>query len=193
MVFLGGCCANCRNLRKRAKYAPPPKAQASWRLFTLRSCHVCKSVAKMVRKQVKMSLVLHHILTFFHADFGKEFPSPILWRGPFLKLPLSKLCTVPFALQNRALFEGEKGAKRCPEKGRNRGGQQRGQKGKKDAWKQVRLGSRQSCHLKFPKPGKIKSNSKVTKGEFQGLPQSNPKVTPKVTFLPRKKSLFSHF
>ena len=47
-----------------------------------------------------------------------------------LKLPLSKLYTVPLALQNRALFEGEKRAKRCPEKGRKRGGQQSGQKGK---------------------------------------------------------------
>ena len=32
-------------------------------------------------------------------------------------LPLSKLCAVPFALQNRALFEGEKRAKMCREKG----------------------------------------------------------------------------
>ena len=45
----------------------------------------------------------------------------------------SKLCAVPFPIQNRALFEGEKMAKMCREKGRKRGGQQRGQKGKKDA------------------------------------------------------------
>ena len=53
-------------------------------------------------------------------------------------LPLSKLCAVPFALalQNRALFEGEKRAKMCrefSEKGRKRGGQLRGQKEQKDA------------------------------------------------------------
>ena len=59
---------------------------------------------------------------FFYADFGKEFPSRTLWRGP-----------LPFALQNRALFEAEKRAKRCREKGRKRGGQQRERKGKKDA------------------------------------------------------------
>ena len=47
------------------------------------------------------------------------------------ELPLSKLCSVPFSLQNRALFEGEKRAKRCQEKGRKRGGQQRGAKRKK--------------------------------------------------------------
>ena len=43
----------------------------------------------------------------------------------------SKLCSVPFSLQNRALFEGEQSAKRCREKGRKRGGQQRGQKKKR--------------------------------------------------------------
>ena len=57
-----------------------------------------------------------------------------------LKLPLSKICGVPSRLQNRALFEGGNRAKRCPEKERKRGGQQRGQKGKKDAWKQVSWG-----------------------------------------------------
>ena len=49
------------------------------------------------------------------------------------ELPLSMLCTVPLALQNRALFEGKKMAKMCQEKGRKRGGQQKRQKGKKDA------------------------------------------------------------
>ena len=38
---------------------------------------------------------------------------------------------MPFALQNKALFKGEKRAKRCSEKGRKRGGQQRGQKEKR--------------------------------------------------------------
>ena len=39
-----------------------------------------------------------------------------------LKLPLSKVCGVPFALQRRALFEGKKRVKRHREKGRTRGG-----------------------------------------------------------------------
>ena len=47
------------------------------------------------------------------------------------ELPLSKLCSVPFSLQNKTHFEGEKRAKRCREKGRKRGGQQRGRKGKR--------------------------------------------------------------
>ena len=47
------------------------------------------------------------------------------------ELPLSKLCAVPLALHNRALFEGEKMAKMCREKGRRRGCQQRGQKEKR--------------------------------------------------------------
>ena len=59
----------------------------------------------------------------FHTDFEKEFPSRISWRS-ILNLPLSKLYAVPFALQNRALFEGEKRAKTCRDKGRKRGGQQ---------------------------------------------------------------------
>ena len=42
-----------------------------------------------------------------------------------LKLPLSKLCDVPLALQNRPLFEGERRAKRCLQKGK------KGQKGKR--------------------------------------------------------------
>ena len=76
--------------------------------------------------------------TFFHADFGKEIPSRTLWRGRSWNCPSPKLCAVPFALQNRALFEGEQRVKRSREKGGKRGGQQRGRKGKKDAWKQVR-------------------------------------------------------
>ena len=48
-----------------------------------------------------------------------------------LKLPLSKLCAVPFAPRSRALFWGEKRAKSRQEKGRKRGGQQRGQKEKR--------------------------------------------------------------
>ena len=62
---------------------------------------------------------------------GISFPNFVERSTP--DLPLSKLCAVPFALQNRALFEGENRAKMCREKGRKRGGQQRGQKGKKDA------------------------------------------------------------
>ena len=62
---------------------------------------------------------------------GISFPNFV--ERSILKLPLSNLRAVPFALQKRALFEGEKKAKRHQEKGRKRGGQQRGQKGKKDA------------------------------------------------------------
>ena len=60
---------------------------------------------------------------------GISFPNFVERSIP--KLPLPKLCVVPFALQNRALVEGENRAKRCPEKEKKRGGQQKGQKGKK--------------------------------------------------------------
>ena len=52
---------------------------------------------------------------------GLSFPNFV--ERSILKLPLSKLCAAPFALQNRAFFEGEKGAERCRDKGRKRGGQ----------------------------------------------------------------------
>ena len=65
-------------------------------------------------------------LTLFQADFGKEFPSWTLFvERSILSLLLSKLCAVRFALQNRALFEGEKMAKRYREKGRKRGCEKR--------------------------------------------------------------------
>ena len=60
---------------------------------------------------------------------GISFPNFVERSIP--ELPLSKLCAVPFTLQNRALFEGEQRAKRCREKERKRGGQPRGQTGKR--------------------------------------------------------------
>ena len=38
----------------------------------------------------------------------------------------------------------------------------------------------------MPKPQRIKSNSKVTKRDFWGLPQSNPKSNPESNFLTLK-------
>ena len=47
------------------------------------------------------------------------------------ELPLSKLCIVPFALQNRALFERGGGrAKMCREKERKRVGEKRAKRKK---------------------------------------------------------------
>ena len=50
--------------------------------------------------------------------------------------PLQAVCC-SLCSTEQSTFEVERGAKRCPEKGRNRGSQQRAQEGKKDAWKQV--------------------------------------------------------
>ena len=69
----------------------------------------------------------------FSRRFQEGISFPNFVERSILELPLSKLCSVPFALQNRALFKGEKGAKRCREKGGKRGGKQKGQKGKTDA------------------------------------------------------------
>ena len=70
-----------------------------------------------------------HFLRRFRE--GISFPNFVERSIP--DVSISKLCAVPFALQNRALFELEKGRKCAEKKGRKRGGQQRGQKGKKDA------------------------------------------------------------
>ena len=53
------------------------------------------------------------------------------------ELPLSKLCAVPFALQNRALFRGGEKGEIVPREGEEEGWPGEGQKGKKDAREQV--------------------------------------------------------
>ena len=58
----------------------------------------------------------------FLCRFREGISFPNFVERSILKLPLSKLCAVPFALKNRALFEVEKRAKRCREKGRKGGG-----------------------------------------------------------------------
>ena len=53
----------------------------------------------------------------FLRRFREGITFPNFVERSTLKLPLSKLCAGPFALQNRAPFEAEKRAKRCREKG----------------------------------------------------------------------------
>ena len=77
-------------------------------------------------------------LTCFHADFGREFSFLNIVERSILKLPLSELCAITLALQNRALFEGERRAKRCGEKGR--GLPAKGAKGKKGKKGRVKTG-----------------------------------------------------
>ena len=69
----------------------------------------------------------------FSRRFREGISFPNFVERSILELPLSKLFAVPFALQNGALFKGEKRAKSVPRKRGQRGGQQRGQKGQKDA------------------------------------------------------------
>ena len=61
----------------------------------------------------------------FSKRFREGISFPNFVERSILKLPLSKLCTVPFALQNRAPLDGEKKLKRCREKERKKGDQQR--------------------------------------------------------------------
>ena len=64
----------------------------------------------------------------FSRRFREGISFPNFVERSILKVPLSKLCAVPLALQNRALFEGRKRVDKCREQGRERGGQQKGQK-----------------------------------------------------------------
>ena len=96
----------------------------------IRVCHFCcGSLGKRHLPTKK-----HNTQTdLFSRRFWEGISFPSFVQRSIPELRLSKLCTVPFALQNRALFEGRRWRK-CAEE---RGGQQTGQKGKKDACKQV--------------------------------------------------------
>ena len=85
--------------------------------------------------------------TVFHADFRKKFPSRTLCRGPSWNCP-SPSCALCPSLYRTEHFSREEKGEKAPRKSEEEGGQQRGQKGKKDAWKQVRKCSgRKKCAL----------------------------------------------
>ena len=83
-----------------------------------------------------------------YSDSKLYFPNFV--ERSIMNLPFSKLCAVHFALQNLALFEGEKRAKRCRQKWRKRGGQKRGQKGKKGRVKTGQHIRKSVVSIKFP-------------------------------------------
>ena len=73
------------------------------------------------------------MLTCFHADFGKECPS-IFGEVHPETAPLQARCCPPCSTeQSSRQGERKKRGNRCKEKERKRGGQERRQKGKKDA------------------------------------------------------------
>ena len=78
--------------------------------------------------------------TLLYEDFGKEFPSRNLWKGPSLRpAPLQALCCALCPTEQSTFLGGEKGEK-VPRKGEEEGWPAKGQNGKKlDAWKQVRF------------------------------------------------------
>ena len=83
----------------------------------------------------------------FSRRFREGISFPNFLEMSILKLPLSKLCAVPLALQNRALFERERERERdkgekVPWEGEEEGWpakEAKRKKGKKDAWKRVSL------------------------------------------------------
>ena len=85
----------------------------------------------------KFGFVLSFLPDLFLRRFREGISFPKSLERSILRLPLSKLCAVPFALQNRALFEGGEKGEKVPRKGEEREWPAKGQKGKKDARKQV--------------------------------------------------------
>ena len=77
---------------------------------------------------------------FFTQISGRNFLPEIFGEVHPETAPLQAL-SCALCSTEQSTFWGGKRVKRCRDKGRKRGGQQRGQKGKKDAWKQVRISS----------------------------------------------------
>ena len=69
------------------------------------------------------------VVTLFHAGFGKACGEV---HSEIAPLQAMTVCCALCSTQQNA-FRWGKSSKRCRDKGRKRGGQQRGQKGKKDA------------------------------------------------------------
>ena len=67
----------------------------------------------------------------FQAEISGRYFLPNFAERSILKLLLSKICAVPFALQMRALLEGA--GRKVPRKGEEEGWPTEGPKGKKDA------------------------------------------------------------
>ena len=106
----------------------PPLKKSPTETIRIRLIMIC---CQMVQVHYT-SNIKNCIADLFSRRFREGIPFPNFVERSIPEMPLSKLCAVPFALQNRAHFEGKR-ATRCREKGRKWGGQQRGQKGKKDA------------------------------------------------------------
>ena len=146
IIATEGCNLFCLQLEASCLQLSSFAYSCVWELFCLQ--------LELFYSQFELPLltVRGFFLTFFSRRFREGIAFPNFVERSIPELPLSKLYTVHFALQNTALFEGEKRAKICREKGRKRGGQERGQKGKKDAQKQVSFGLQLSF---FASGGKV--------------------------------------
>ena len=90
-----------------------------WRLTT---CSMCLGKTT--------ELCPKRVLTFFHADFGKEFPSRTFWRGASRSCPSPSSALYPFLYRTEHFSRGEKGEK-VPRKGEEEGWPAKGAKRKK--------------------------------------------------------------
>ena len=89
-----------RFLSVELSHASSGKSSAS-NYYEVRKDYAIKLLWKVFTENAR---VVKLIVNSFHADFGKEFPSRNLWRGPSWNCPSPSPCAVPFALQNKALF-----------------------------------------------------------------------------------------
>ena len=60
-------------------------------------------------------LLCANLLPLFHADFGKEFPSPTLWRGP------QDLCCALCSTEQSTFREGGAQQEKVPRKEKEEG------------------------------------------------------------------------
>ena len=122
-------CPRVRGMDVRAPSACFPKVQrACLKLLTqdVRTNDPGTSAGHRARKRSLRAALADPFLRRFRE--GISFPNFV--ERSVLKPPLSKLCGVRFALQKRAVFEGEQRAKKVPRKGMMRGGQHTGQREK---------------------------------------------------------------
>ena len=101
------------------------------------------------------------VLLIFSRRFQEGISFPNFVERSILELPLSKLCAVPFALQNRALFKGDKRAK-CAEKKGGKGVASKVGKKKKG---RVKTGQENSSASTGKKRGLVYTRKLVFKGK----------------------------
>ena len=123
-------CGRVNLIGRRVKTPTPKTRFSTWTL--LRTPGRCTTRPLPVHFTTKMSVVRPFSvlrLTFFHADFGKEFPSRTLWRDPSRNCPSPSSAVCPLLYRTDHFSRGENG-ENVPRKGEEDGVASKG--GKKE-------------------------------------------------------------